>query len=201
LGSGYAINDSDGVAGQTPKALVFGCGSNQLCTTDSVYSFRAAPSMERLTKPFSFPQDDYDSAAMGINAAGDVVGWDGAVTPTFPLPIPVYAAIWRAGTTAVTFINLGGGTAVFTPTLSTPASAARAINDQGIVVGDFGSPKKAFVWRAGAPAQQLPGPSGGPTAAAQALTNVNVAGAVIVVGWSTDFGGQRHAIRWIVPAP
>ncbi|HEX7669601.1 MAG TPA: hypothetical protein VF395_08460, partial [Polyangiaceae bacterium] len=168
---------------------------------DSAYSFRAAPGMARLSKPFSFPQDDYSSAAMGINAAGDVVGWAAAVTPPFPQAIPNFAAIWRAGTTAISFINLGGGTTGFTPTLSTTPSMARDIDDQGLVVGEFGSPKKAFVWKFGTPAQQLTAPGASPGATALALTNVNAAGALTIVGWTTDAGGQRRATQWVIAAP
>jgi len=81
---------------------------------------------------------DYSSTAMGINAAGDVVGWSAGPN----------------GTRAFLYTNAAGMTALAGPS-GRPVTTARAVNGNGTVVGNAstggGDIGHAVRWQAGVP--------------------------------------------------
>jgi uncharacterized membrane protein len=192
-GSGYAINESNVVAGQTTRFWQFGtCGGCPFTFVDSLYAFRAAPGLQILGKPFLSPADGYQAYGLGVNEAGVVVGWShGAVQGVGTLL--AFSAIWTADT--IQFIPLG--------LPNNTVSQANEINDQGVVAGEYtlSGQKRAYLWRQGVPRRDIAPLPGGTSATALALNNADAQGALRVVGWSTVPGGQTHATVWIEQAP
>jgi hypothetical protein len=124
--------------------------------------------------------------AEGINDAGDVVGWaSGSKGP--------YALLWRRNPAQP---NITGSNA-YLPPVNLGASLGRYgkaydINNASKVVGELRS--AAFVWDPVNGTRLLPSTPGGSSTARR----LNESAPTIAAG-SATFGGNPHAVRWVIP--
>ncbi len=124
--------------------------------------------------------DRTSASAEGINNAGVVVGWSASHYMQYSTAFPPRAVIWR------------GGTIEMLPDYGARTSAARAINDDGLIAGtvDWGDGDQAVIW-IDTDIEPLPMHPNGQSYAV--VRGVNAAG--IVVGYSY-FHSTRSSAPW-----
>jgi hypothetical protein len=193
-GVGLAINAVGYATGQTSTVIQYVCGFQCFNYIDVPHAFRYTTARGDLGANYIPPNNLGQSAGLGINAAGTIVGWTDAVSSC------------SSGTVCSTrhfafYAVLGGGRTSIpgVPLPSVTNSEARDVNDLGWIVGGFAG--NAFIWRQdGNPLALLDPLVVGKNVSAYAISNPK-GGVLFAAGTGVTAANRTLPVRWTLVAP